>query len=94
MLTNLYKKTWALGLKASQYECHSKSNDNIINRMLAFSSKYNDCVQEEEGKTAEEIIVASVGKIDPKRHLVNNYEELMSHNILQLLGTMLGVVVF
>lgn len=62
--------------------------------MLAFSSKYNDCVQEEEGKTAEEIIVASVGKIDPKRHLVNNYEELMSHNILQLLGTMLGVVVF
>jgi len=94
MLTNLYKKTWALGLKASQYECHSKSNGNIINRMLNFSSKYNDCIQEEEGKTAEEIIVASVGKIDPKRHLVNSYEELMSHNILQLLGTMLGVVVF
>jgi 26S proteasome regulatory subunit N11 len=94
MLTNLYKKTWALGLKASQYECHSKSNGNIINRMLNFSSKYNECIQEEEGKTAEEIIVASVGKIDPKRHLVNSYEELMSHNILQLLGTMLGVVVF
>jgi len=62
--------------------------------MLSYSSQYNECIKDEEGKTAEEVLVASVGKIDPKRHLGNSVEELMSHNILQLLGTMLTVLVF
>jgi len=108
MLTNLYKKTWLVGLKACHFERHSKSNRDIITSMLSYSSQYNECIKDEEGKTAEEVLVASVGKIDPKRHLVcttgimfdeafvqgNSVEELMSHNILQLLGTMLTVLVF
>ena len=68
----------------------------------------------QEGKTAEEVLIANVGKVDPKRHLVNysvpvcvfdskqcvsnlqdnSVEELMSHNIVQLLGTMLSAIVF
>lgn len=94
MLTNLYKKTWLVGLKACHFERHSKSNRDIITSMLSYSSQYNECIKDEEGKTAEEVLVASVGKIDPKRHLGNSVEELMSHNILQLLGTMLTVLVF
>jgi 26S proteasome regulatory subunit N11 len=85
--------------------------------MSSYSNQYNDCIKEEEGKTAEEVLVANVGKIDPKRHLVrssvpqiqftskkiviapvstqeNSVEELMSYNILQLLGSMLATVVF
>jgi len=94
MLTNLYKKRWAVGLEARQFQTHSKSNHGIIANMSSYSNQYNDCIKEEEGKTAEEVLVANVGKIDPKRHLENSVEELMSYNILQLLGSMLATVVF
>ena len=46
------------------------------------------------GKTTEELEVENVGKIDPKKHLENNVEELMSRNIDQTLGNMLATVVF
>lgn len=62
--------------------------------MVTLSRDYNERVQQEEGKTAEELIVANVGKIDPKRHLENNVADLMSMNIVQCLGTMLCTVVF
>ena len=55
---------------------------------------YNDRVVAEEGKTVEELIVESAGKVDPKKHLGDKVEELMSGNILQCLGTMLDTVVF
>lgn len=94
MLTNLYKKTWVVGLKTRQFELHSKSNHKIIATMTKRSKQYNECIKDEEGKTAEEVIVANVGKIDPKRHLETSVEELMSQNIIQLLGAMLATVVF
>ncbi len=62
--------------------------------MLKLSKEYHERVTEEEGKTAEELIVANVGKIDPKRHLENDVAELMASNILQCLGAMLDTVVF
>ena len=39
-------------------------------------------------------VVANVGKIDPKRHLENDLNDLMASNIVQCLGTMLSTVVF
>jgi len=62
--------------------------------MSSYSSHYNGFIKDEEGKTAEEVLIANVGKVDPKRHLDNSVEELMSHNIVQLLGTMLSAIVF
>jgi 26S proteasome regulatory subunit N11 len=114
MLTNLYKQTWVVGLKARHFESHSTSNRDIIVSMSSYSSHYNGFIKDEEGKTAEEVLIANVGKVDPKRHLVNysvpvcvfdskqcvsnlqdnSVEELMSHNIVQLLGTMLSAIVF
>ncbi len=62
--------------------------------MLKLSKDYNERVQEEEGKTAEERIVANVGKIDPKRHLESDVATLMASNIVQCLGAMLDTIVF
>jgi 26S proteasome regulatory subunit N11 len=101
-------------LKARHFESHSTSNRDIIVSMSSYSSHYNGFIKDEEGKTAEEVLIANVGKVDPKRHLVNysvpvcvfdskqcvsnlqdnSVEELMSHNIVQLLGTMLSAIVF
>jgi len=49
---------------------------------------------EEEGKTQAELVVENAGKRDPKRHLTNHINNLMSDNIVQALGTMLDTVVF
>ena len=62
--------------------------------MVKLSKDYNERVQQEEGKTEEELIVANVGKVDPKRHLENHVAELLAQNIVQSLGTMLCTVIF
>lgn len=94
MLMNLHKQGWAMGLTTQKYEDHQTSNEDTIKTMLNLSKEYNERVQEEDGKTAQELAVANVGKIDPKRHLENHVADLMASNIVQSLGTMLSTVVF
>lgn len=94
MLTNLYKKTWAEGLRTVRFEEHQKTNEAVVRAMVKQTKDYNERVKEEEGKTAEEVLVANVGKIDPKRHLESDLADLMASNIVQCLGTMLSTVVF
>ena len=62
--------------------------------MLKLSKDYNERVKEEEGKTAEQLLVGNVGKIDPKRHLDSDVATLMASNIVQCLGAMLDTIVF
>jgi len=66
----------------------------VLEKIVKLTTDYNQRVQEEEGKTEEEVAVQNVGKVDPKRHLQADVQELMSDNILQALGTMLDAVVF
>ena len=40
--------------------------------MARHSENYNLRVRDEEGRTIKELLVANVGKVDPKRHLVSN----------------------
>ena len=94
MLTNLYKQTWATGLKTTRFEDHHARNLTKLENMVKHSKNYDDKIKNEEGKTQEQLVVANVGKIDPKRHLDQNVNDLMADNILQLLGTMLATVIF
>jgi len=94
MLMNLHKRHWTDALKVTKYEDHKESTNKIVDRMLTLTKAYNERVQQEEGKTAEQVIVDNVGKIDPKRHLESSVADLMSANIIQCLGTMLDTVVF
>lgn len=94
MLMNLNKRNWTSGLLVEKYEDHQKTNEEMVDKMLKLSKQYNERVIAEEGKTAEEILVENVGKIDPKKHLETGVNELMSSNIIQCLGTMLDTVVF
>jgi len=94
MLMNLHKRNWTAGLSLEKFQDHQESNEKYVDKMLKLTKDYNERVQQEEGKTMEEILVDNVGKIDPKRHLETNVSELMSSNIIQCLGTMLDTVVF
>merc|ERR1712038_1464429 len=94
MLMNLHKKNWTNGLTVERFEDHQSHNEDMVDKMLKLTKDYNERVQQEEGKTAEEIIVELTGKIDPKKHLEAGVNDLMSSNIIQCLGTMLDTVVF
>lgn len=94
MLMNLHKRNWTSGLSLERFEDHQQSNENFVDKMLKLTKDYNERVQQEEGKTSEQILVDNVGKIDPKRHLETSVSDLMSSNIIQCLGTMLDTVVF
>jgi len=94
MLLNLHKKKWSYGLHVKNAEEHAKKNQKTMLKLLDYSKQYNKRLEEEDTKTAEELTVLNVGKLDPKKHLEADVEELMSANISQLLGTMLDTVVF
>jgi len=94
MLMNLHKRNWTNGLSVDDFAQQTSKNEDVITRMLKLTAHYNERVQQEEGKTPEQILVENVGKIDPKRHLENCVQDLMSSNIIQCLGTMLDTVVF
>lgn len=94
MLLNLHKKTWTQGLRVTDADEHAKRNEKTVSHMLSLAKQYNKRLEEEEGKTQEELVVANVGKVDPKRHLESSVEELMTDNISQSLGTMLATIVF
>ena len=57
--------------------------------MLALAEAYNKSVQEEMTMTADQLKTRHVGKQDPKRHLQQNIETLMTRNIVQGLGAMI-----
>lgn len=94
MLLNLHKTTWTKGLLVDDADDHAARNERTVEGMLKLAKQYNKRVDEERGKTQEELVVANVGKIDPKRHLEQSVEDLMTENISQSLGIMLGTVVF
>lgn len=94
MLMNLHKKDWTNGLQIQRYEDQQKYSEKMLDEMARLSKDYSTRVKEEEGKTLEEVEVMNVGKIDPKRHLESNVQDLMASAILQCLGTMIDTVVF
>jgi 26S proteasome regulatory subunit N11 len=94
MLTNLGKRNWVSSLMVTPYAEHSEKSKQIVTKMVALSAQYQERIQNEMNKTSQQILVESVGKIDPKRHLEMAVNDLMGANIIQCLGTMLDTVVF
>jgi len=94
MLLNLHKKTWSQGLRIKNTDEHSKQNEKTVQQLLEYTKTYNKRLEEEQTKTAEELLVANVGKIDPKKHLESDVEDLMASNISQSLGAMIDTIVF
>jgi len=94
MLLNLHKKKWTDGLLLENYEQHEKQNEKMINEMMELATNYNKNIVEEDKLTKEKLAIHNVGKLDPKRHLQQNVEQLMTSNIVQTLGAMVDTVIF
>lgn len=94
MLLNLHKKSWMDGLMLKDYNEHCKVNETTVKDMLVLAKTYNKAVEEEDTMTPEQLAVKNVGKLDPKRHLEEHVEVLMTSNIVQCVGAMLDTVIF
>jgi len=94
MLLNLHKKKWTDGLTVENFEGHENSNTKLTTEMLELAKNYNKSIQEEATLSKEKLAIQHVGKLDPKRHLQQDVEALMTSNIVQTLGTMLDTVSF
>jgi len=94
MLMNLHKKTWTDGLKLTDYVTHADDTVKTVTEMKNLSDAYEKAVKQETELTADALLVATVGKVDAKKRIEDSVLELMSTNLVQLLGTMLDTVVF
>merc|ERR1711865_318956 len=94
MLMNLHKKTWTDGLKLQDFVTHADDTVKTVTEMKDLSDAYEKAVKQETELSADELLVATVGKVDAKKRIEDSVLELMSTNLVQLLGTMLDTVVF
>ena len=94
MLLNLHKKSWMDGLTLADYSEHCKINQDTVSDMLDLAKNYNKALEDEEKMTPQQLAIKNVGKQDPKRHMEEKVDVLMSTNIVQCLGAMLDTVVF
>jgi len=94
MLMNLNKKSWVDGLSLKDYNTHCNVNQDTVKEMLTLAKNYDKALEEEDKMTPEQLAIKNVGKQDPKRHLEDKVDILMTTNIVQCLGAMLDAVVF
>lgn len=94
MLRNLYKSKWQKHLTIPSFVDNAKANVATVGSMKRFSKEYANHIQDELTMTEQEILVKNVGKTDPKKALENDIDTLMSSNIVQSIGTQIGVTGF
>lgn len=94
MLMNLNKKSWVDGLTLNNYKSHCELNQQTCNEMLQLAKNYDKALKDEETMTSEQLAIKNVGKLDPKRHLEEKVDVLMTNNVVQCLGAMLDTIVF
>jgi len=94
MLMNLHKKTWQDDLTLIDYKDHSNDNKETLQTMLSLIKAYCKSLEDEEKMTTEQLAIKNVGKMDPKRHLGEHVDKLMTSNISQVLGSMLHNMMF
>lgn len=94
MLLNLQKKKWVQGLKVEDFQKREEENLKTVEEMLTLADTYNKWIQDEMKKTKQEIVVSTVGKLDPKKRLEQDVESIMTQNILHSLSSMIDTVIF
>ncbi|RWS24811.1 26S proteasome non-ATPase regulatory subunit 14-like protein [Leptotrombidium deliense] len=94
MLQCVYKKSWPDNLKIKDYKDQCVSNCKTLQEMVKLAKAYNKAVEDENQLTNEQLVVRYVGKQDPKRHLQEKVDILMTTNIVECLNAMISNVSF
>ena len=62
--------------------------------MAGLTGEYDKWIQAETKKSKKEMVVSTVGKVNPALRLTQHIEDTMTNNIVQCLGTMLDSLTF
>lgn len=88
MLLNLYKKKWNEGLKMKNQK------KSCLSEVKRLSKQYSKWIEKENETTIKKFNVSSVGKVNPKRHLLEEIEKIQEDSILDNFQMMMNVKVF
>jgi len=94
MLLNLKKSFWDSGFRLGNNKKKDEENLDKIDEINKICEKYVKWIEGEINKTSKEIYLESVGKYNPREHLENITEELVSNNLNTCLTNMLDNLVF
>ncbi|KAF2072477.1 hypothetical protein CYY_006209 [Polysphondylium violaceum] len=94
MLLNLHKKKWTEGLTVDKFDVHEQNNEKQIANLLELTKQYQKSIQDEDKVEPEKKDVSTVGKLDPKRHLISDVHSLMASNVVRVLTVMLDTITF
>merc|ERR1712204_80701 len=83
MLLSLGRKKLQDGLKLSNFDKHERENEDVVKEMLKLTETYNQMIKDEFKYTEEEFQVKQVGKVDAKKRLESDADDVMTSNILQ-----------
>ena len=93
MLLNLRKQAWTGALSSKDFAM-PVSSDNSLVRIAALAESYAKSIRDELTMTEDQLKVRHVGKQDPKRHLKEAADNLLSSNILQTVSLAVNSAAF
>eukprot|EP01071_Lankesteria_metandrocarpae_P014410 Lankesteria_metandrocarpae@DN842_c0_g1_i1.p1 len=94
MLLNVHRSNWSDPLKLKRFDEHNKSTETLMDGLKGLTEKYIKELDDEVRLTPEQLSVFKVGKIDAKKRLENDVEQMMRQCIVQTLGSLVSTVVF
>jgi len=94
MLLNLHKQRWRDAMGLEDFHELAKRNEHTLDQMLSLAQAYTKWLHDEVKMDSAERAIANVGRREPKRHLSDAVDSLLSDNVQQALGTMLNTVIF
>ena len=94
MLLNLKKSFWDSGFKLMGSKKEDEENLKKIDDINKLSQKYVSWIEGEINKSSKDIYLDSVGKYNPRDHLENTVEDLVTDNLNTCLTSMLNNLVF
>jgi len=66
----------------------------MMKDLVKLSKEYSKMIKDESKTEKEKFKIQNVGKLDPKRHIQQEVDQMLSLNIDQTLGMMLDTVIF
>eukprot|EP00461_Guttulinopsis_vulgaris_P001386 UN01386 len=94
MLLSIHQKGWTLAFEVKPWVQQKQENVETLKHVETLLTEYEQRLTEEETKTPIELLIATVGKRDPKKQLEETIETLTHSTIDQTLTSMLDTVIF
>ncbi|KAI3647831.1 hypothetical protein MP228_008052 [Amoeboaphelidium protococcarum] len=94
MLMGIGQKEWSAGLRLDDPVKVQTQNIVDVKEITKLAQSYAKSIKEEVELTKEELKHRHVGKKDPKRHLSDVVDSVLSRNITEVLGTMVDTAAF